>query len=95
MVNHSSPLGYGRRYPTYLNRLHMPSPEKILMAIVGTLLAGAIALLMSSVAFENATMRTIGLYLFGGAVFFAFLPLVLLLVMLPFERFVKQNPKDE
>ncbi len=65
----------------------MPSPEKVLMAVVATLLVSSIALLLLSVVLEFPLLRSIGLYAFGCTVFAAFLPLLLLLVMLPIERY--------
>jgi uncharacterized RDD family membrane protein YckC len=73
----------------------MPSPEKIVMAVAGTLLAATIALLVLSIVLASPMLRTISLYTFGGTLFVAFLPLLLLLVMLPYEHFTKQSRSDD
>ena len=76
--------------------LEMPSPEKIVMAVAGTLLVATIALLVLSIVLASPMLRTISLYTFGGTLFVAFLPLLLLLlVMLPYEHFTKQSRNDD
>ena len=59
----------------------MPSPEKILKATVGSLLLVAISSIAMSEILGNAFLRTVGFGIFGGAVFLAFLPLMLLFVV--------------
>ena len=74
----------------------MRSPEKILMVTVGSLLLAAILLFALSGALSNALLRTVGLYVFGIAVILAFLLLILLCMMLLYERIKKpQSGADD
>jgi|GEM_PF-4337485 len=65
------------------------------MAVVAILLVTAITLLLLSVVLASSLLRTAGHYVFGVTVFVAFLPLILLVVMLPYERYVKSSRKDD
>ena len=74
----------------------MMSPEKIVLATGGSLMATAAVLLGAGAYFHLPILRHAALWAFGAAVFVAFLPLLGLFAMLLFERIARgRRPPEE
>ena len=74
----------------------MMSPEKIVLATGGFLIATAAVLLGTGVHFGSPSLRHAAIWAFGAAVFVAFLPLLGLFALLLWERIGggRRPPKD-